>query len=69
MCFKKIKQMKDNRFLALRIGIVLLGISILMERYLPSTNWIDFLEGLFIGLSIALNFSYAFRRFRKIVCS
>lgn len=57
--------MKDKQFLALPIGIVLLGISILMGRFLPSTDLFDFLEGLLIGLSIALNIGYVIYHVRK----
>ncbi|HAH25478.1 MAG TPA: hypothetical protein DCL77_17270 [Prolixibacteraceae bacterium] len=61
--------MKDKRLLVLPIGIVFLGISILMERFLPPTDLFDFLEGLLIGLSIALNLRYVFIRSRKTLCS
>jgi hypothetical protein len=57
--------MKNKQLLALPIGIILLGISLLMGRFLPATNLFDFLEGLLIGLSIALNIAYIFYQSRK----
>jgi hypothetical protein len=50
--------LKSKQLLAMPIGVILLAIAILMGRYLPSNNILDFIEGLFIGLSIVLNIYY-----------
>lgn len=43
---------------AMPIGIILLSIAILMEKYLPDNSILDFIEGLFIGLSLVINIYY-----------
>ena len=55
--------------LTLPVGTVFFAIALLMERFLPATNLFDFLAGLFIGLSIVLNLSYAWHRSRKRISS
>jgi len=52
--------MKIQQVLALPIGMIFLAIAILMEKFLPVNNLFDFIEGLFTGLSIALNIYYIF---------
>ena len=47
--------MKLKYILALPPGMVLLAIAILMEKFLPSNNFNDFIEGLLSGLSVVLN--------------
>jgi len=61
--------MKIKQLSAIPIGIVLLGIDIMMRRYFHVNNLEDFIQGLLIGLSIALNLRYVFNHSRKIVCS
>jgi len=54
--------------LALPIGIVMLAIALIMEKFLPSTPFFDFTEGFLMGLSIVLNVYYLVavsRRMRK----
>jgi hypothetical protein len=57
--------MEHKQLLAMPIGMILLAIAILMERYLPANNILNFIEGLFTGLSIALNIYYVFVISRK----
>ncbi len=52
--------MKIKEALALPIGMIFLSIAILMGKFLPANNLFDFIEGLFSGLSIALNIYYIF---------
>jgi hypothetical protein len=52
--------MKNKKLLALPIGMILLGIGILMEKFLPGNNVLDFIEGFLIGLSMVLNIYYIF---------
>ncbi|GEM_PF-2471785 len=46
-------------------GVGLFAIALVMNRFLPSNNLFDFIEGLLTGLSIVLNLQYAFKRSRK----
>lgn len=50
MRFRSIVQTK----LALPIGILALVSAILMERFLPSTEGLNFIEGLLFGMSFGL---------------
>lgn len=43
---------------ALPIGITALAAAILMERFLPSNQGLNFLEGFLFGLSMVFNLSY-----------
>jgi predicted Kef-type K+ transport protein len=54
MRFRSIAQTK----LALPIGILALVSAILMERFLPSTEGLNFIEGLLFGMSLVFNMSY-----------
>lgn len=47
--------MKLNQILALPIGLLLLAIALLMGKFLPENNFLDFTEGLLMGLSAVLN--------------
>ncbi len=40
---------------ALAIGMISLVLGILLGHYAPSTSLLDFMEGLFYGLSLVLN--------------
>lgn len=46
---------------ALPIGIFALAAAILMERFLPSGQGYNFIEGFLFGISIVFNMSYVFR--------
>jgi hypothetical protein len=50
--------MKLKYLLSLPVGMVMLGIALLMEKFLPSNNFLDFIVGLLIGLSLVLNIYY-----------
>lgn len=43
---------------ALPIGVFALVAAILMERFLPSNQGLNFLEGFLFGLSMVFNLSY-----------
>ena len=58
--------MKNEKGLVLPVGMICLAIAILMQKFLPANNHLDFIEGLFMGLSIALNLYYIFAISRKI---
>jgi hypothetical protein len=47
------------------IGIILLALAILIDKFLPQTNLLDFTGGLFTGLSIVLNGYYIFTISKK----
>jgi hypothetical protein len=52
--------MKFQKILSLPIGMICLAVGILMEKFLPSNNTLDFIEGFLIGLSVVLNIYYIF---------
>lgn len=56
----KFRPLAQTRF-ALPIGITALAAAILMERFLPSNQGLNFLEGFLFGISIVFNMSYVFR--------
>ncbi|MBW8334208.1 MAG: hypothetical protein K0M40_19480 [Prolixibacteraceae bacterium] len=39
-------------------GMIFLVFAILIDRFLPQNNFLDFLAGMFTGLSIVLNVRY-----------
>jgi uncharacterized membrane protein YoaK (UPF0700 family) len=61
--------MKIKQLSSFPIGVLLLAIVILMERYLPVNNLMDFIEGLLLGLSMVLLFNYFFKHSRMTVCN
>lgn len=58
--------MTRKQLLALPIGMLLLAIALLMEKFLPGNNFLDFTEGFLIGLSIVLNIYYLIGTSRKV---
>jgi hypothetical protein len=52
--------MKNEKCLVLPLSMICLAIVILMEKFLPANNFLDFIEGLFTGLSLTLNVYYIF---------
>ncbi len=50
--------MKLKKVLTMPVGAILLAIAILMEKFLPGSNLLNFIEGFLIGLSIVLNIYY-----------
>jgi hypothetical protein len=59
--------MKIKQFLTLPLGLILLATAILIERYGPDNNLLDFIAGFLFGLSIVLNMRYIYTRSRKTV--
>ena len=47
--------MKLKYLLSLPVGMVLLAIAFLMDKFLPGNTYLDFIEGFLIGLSVVLN--------------
>ncbi len=54
------------QLLTLPIGVVLLTVSILMEKTLPSTPAYDFTEGFLMGFSLVMNVYYLIFRAPKL---
>jgi predicted Kef-type K+ transport protein len=50
--------MKLKQILSLPIGVILLAVAILMEKFLPETRTLDFIEGILMGLSIVFTITY-----------
>lgn len=50
---------------SLPVGVMLLAIAILIDKYLPQSNLLDFIQGLCTGLSIVLNCYYIFSLARQ----
>jgi hypothetical protein len=57
--------MKYKQLSSQPIGLLLLAIAILIERFLPENNGLDFIAGFLFGLSIVLNISYIYKRSKK----
>ena len=47
--------MKPRYVLTLPLGMILLAIAVLMAKFVPANNFIDFVEGLLLGMSVVLN--------------
>jgi len=47
-----------NHKLAMPIGVLSLAIALVIERFLPSNNGLDFIAGFLFGISIVFNLSY-----------
>jgi hypothetical protein len=57
--------MKINKLLTMPIGLILLAIAIVMDKFLPSNSALDFIEGFLMGLSIVLNIVYIIATIQK----
>jgi len=57
--------MKYKQALALPIGLILLAIALLIERFFPENDGLDFIAGFLIGISIVLNLIYIYKRSKK----
>jgi len=57
--------MIKNENILLSIGMFSLTIAILLGRYVPSTSYIGFIEGLLYGVSLATNLGYLIKTRRK----
>jgi len=57
--------MKLKKALTMPVGALLLAIAIMLEKFLPGSNLLDFIEGFLIGLSIVLNLYYVIVVSRK----
>jgi hypothetical protein len=58
-------KMKINKLLTMPIGLILLAIAIVMDKFLPSNSALDFIEGFLMGLSIVLNIVYIIATIQK----
>jgi hypothetical protein len=47
-----------NHKLAMPLGLLSLAIALIIERFLPSNQGLDFLAGFLFGISIVFNMSY-----------
>jgi hypothetical protein len=47
-----------NHKLAMPLGFLSLAIALIIERFLPSNQGLDFLAGFLFGISIVFNMSY-----------
>jgi hypothetical protein len=59
--------MKTKQFLTLPFGLIFLATAILIEKFGPDNNLLDFMAGFLFGLSIVLNMKYIYTRSRKTV--
>jgi hypothetical protein len=59
--------MKFKQLTERPIGVLLLAIALLIERFLPENNGLDFLAGFLFGLSIVLNITFIQRRSKKTI--
>lgn len=57
--------MKMQQLLAQPIGMIILAIALLMQKFLPGNPLFDFTEGVLIGLSVILNIYYMGILFQK----
>lgn len=58
-------KMKYKPLQTLPIGAAFLAIGLVINRFLPENNFFDFMAGLFLGLSLVLNFRYVFNHSGK----
>jgi hypothetical protein len=56
---------KLHQILSMPIGMILLALAIIINRFLPESSIFDFISGLFFGLSIVLNVYYIFVTVKK----
>jgi hypothetical protein len=57
--------MKNNHILLVPFGMIFLTIALVLKVYTSDSNNIDFLIGLFIGLSIALNVYFVYHQVKS----
>ena len=62
--------MKVKQILNRPIGFILLALAILIDKFLPQSNPLDFMCGLFTGLSLVANGYYIFvvSKKRQLIC-
>ena len=61
--------MKNKRLLSIPVGILLLAIALILERFFPANDGLDFISGFLIGLSIVLNLKYISLRSKRTISS
>jgi hypothetical protein len=47
-----------NHKLAMPVGLLFLAVALIIEKFLPSNNGLDFIAGFLFGISIVFNLSY-----------
>ncbi len=57
--------MKYKQILEWPLGLILLAVAILIERFLPENDGLDFIAGFLTGLSIVLNLGYIYKRSKR----
>jgi hypothetical protein len=62
---KKKNNMKLIKALSMPIGLILLSIAIVMDKFMNQNDTLDFLIGFLYGLSIVLNIYYIIAVVRK----
>jgi hypothetical protein len=61
--------MKQKQLLTLPIGLILLAVGIMIERFFPEKDGSDFIAGFLIGMSIVLNLTYIYKRSKRLLIS
>ena len=63
----KLKKNKTLQSVSLPVGMISLATGIILSRYFPASNTLDFITGVLFGLSIVLNIFYLYtgRMIRK----
>lgn len=61
--------MKNKHFLTLPLGLILLAIALILQRFFPENDEFDFIAGFLIGLSIVLNLTYIYKRSKRTLSS
>jgi len=62
----RVHQITNHKF-AMPIGVLSLVAALLIERFLPSNDGLNFISGFLIGISLVFNISFltSFRKNRK----
>lgn len=57
--------MKNKSFWMLPIGTLFLAIALMMGRFLPGSNFSDFMQGFLVALSLVFNLKFAYRHYKQ----
>ncbi len=54
-----------SKILAIPVGIIMLALAIILEKFVPQSGILDFFIGMLVGMSIVFNIYYIYIKARR----
>lgn len=54
-----------SKILAIPVGIIMLALAIILEKFVPQSGILDFFIGMLLGMSIVFNIYYIYIKARR----